>query len=322
MTPQTTPIRVRRSVLITPGDDEHLLRRACESAADVNVIEWEDGVYESRKQAARDLTAAAFAELDWSGHEKVVRINPATTPWWYDDIDAAVRGGADAILLAKSRGAADIKNAADVIGDAERHSGRDEGSVLIWTMIETVDSLVHADAIATASPRVTALFFGGGDLGADLHLKQTQLGAQRTLGPIRYEYIYGYGRVVAASRNAGVDPINMGYTTYTDLEGTKRDAEFSAQFGFTGGLALSPRQLDVINAAFSPSESDVAWARDVLGTFGTANTNDRTVIVVDGEMADGPYVRAAQRILALHEAIVAKDTAQATRTAATTGAAV
>jgi len=293
--------------LITPGDDEHKLRKAAASEADCCILEWEDGVYDARKQVAREITGRALSALDWGDKERLVRINALDTPHAADDIIAAVAHGADAIMLPKVYGADDVLQAAELLTDAERACGRAEGSVRLWTMIETALGLINVEAIAQAHPRMTAMLFGGGDLGADLRFRRVQLGANRFLGPVRYEYIYAYGKFVVAARAAGIDPVNMGYTTYTDLDGTRQDAEYSFQFGFSGTLALSVRQLPVINAAFSPSPDDLAWADEVLGSFADANVDERTVIVVEDEMTDGPYVRSANHVRRLQRAILERD---------------
>jgi citrate lyase beta subunit len=290
--------RLRRSVLITPGNDMPMLAKSAACASDVSILDLEDGVHDDKKEDARACARAALRDLDWHGKERVVRTNSVLTRDGIEDLRAAVEGGADSVLLAKVRTAAEIVTAAGLLQDFEETAGRTT-PVRIWSMIESASALQDVDAIAKASPRMTALLFGGGDLGADLGLKRTQLGTERTLGPVRYEYIYGYSRTITAARVARLDPINMGFTSVHDLEGTRSDAEFSAQFGFSGTLVLSPRQIPVVHEVFSPSETDLSWAREILGDFQTATESNRTVIVVNDEMADGPYVRNASRIVAL-----------------------
>ena len=125
-----------------------------------------------------------------------------------------------------------------------------------------------------------------------------ELGENRTLGPIRYEYLYAQGRLVAAARAHGLDAINTAYLSYKDLEGTRRDARFMAQMGFSGCIAITPRQAPVINEAFTPSDGDIAWAHSVVDDFEeSVRDRERTVIVENDEMVDGPLVVNARRIL-------------------------
>lgn len=302
------PFKLRRSALITPGDDEALLAKSARSAADVAVIEWEDGVFASRKPLARDITASALDRLDWSGREVVVRINGVGSSFFPDDIQAVAALPIAGIRVPKVAGVEDVLKCVDALAAAERSRRPKRLPPLdVWISIESARALLAVEDIARCSPRLAALTFGGGDLGADLGLKRLLLGEGRPLGPLRYEYLYGQSRTIAAARAYGLDVLNMGYTSYKDLEGTRWDAEFAAQLGFSGCIALSVRQLEAINAAFSPSREDVAWAETLLKDFqASTSTREKTVIVVESQMADGPFVRNASRIMAMKQAIDAK----------------
>lgn len=295
-------LRLRRSVLIAAGDKPNLLAKMAVCDADVCIVDWEDGVLPDRKETARGTTHDALRE-DWRCLERVVRTNSPDTPWYAQDVAAAVATGADAIMIPKVMGAADVEQASELIGDAERAADRPSGSVRIWALIETVQAVLDLEAIA-AGPRMTAMIFGGGDLGADLRVRRIQLGGDRRLGPIRHEYAYAMGRFVAAARAGGIDPVSPGYTSYRDLDGTREEAEISAQFGFSGSLAISPRQIGTLNATYRPSAVDMAWANEVL-----AATGDSAVVVVDGGMVDGPFVRNARHLRELDELARARDAA-------------
>ncbi|MFJ8819570.1 HpcH/HpaI aldolase/citrate lyase family protein [Amycolatopsis thermoflava] len=306
-------LRLRRSSLITPGDNEKLLAKTARSVADVCIVDWEDGVVPSRKAAAREITAAALA-TEWACAERVVRTSSMDGAGFADDIRAAVAAGADSIMLPKVENAAQIVRASELIGAAERESGREHGSVEIWALAETVQSVQNADEIA-AAPRMTCLLFGGGDLGADMRLKRIQLGANRTLGIHRYEYFYAYSRMVTAARAEGVDVVVTGFTSFADLEGSRADAEISAQFGFTGALAINPRQLPIYNEVFAPSDADLNWANAVLDAVEKAARDEQAVVVVDGSMVDGPFIRNAQHIRALQDLVDGKRAADEKRLA-------
>lgn len=290
-------LRLRRSVLIAAGDNADLLPKMASSRADVCIVDWEDGVLPGRKEMARKMTHEALQD-HWHCVERVVRVNDPATPWYPADIAAAVATGADAIMIPKVNTGAEIEHASSLIADAENACGRPVGSVMVWALIETAAAILNLEEIA-AGPRMTAMIFGGGDLGADLRVKRIQLGAGRTLGPMRFEYIYAMGRFVVAARAAGIDPVATGYTSYRDLEGTRHEAEICAQFGFAGSLAISPRQIATLHEVFSPSAEDVAWATEVLSTVEAAGEDDLAVAVVDGAMIDGPFVRSARHLRAL-----------------------
>jgi citrate lyase subunit beta/citryl-CoA lyase len=291
-------MRLRRSALITPGDRLDLLRKLAAGRQDVAILEMEDGVYETRKEFARQQIAQVLQDLEWGNRERVVRINTLSSPHGPRDIEVIAAGRPDALLLAKTQGPEDVLEASRLLAAAEARAGLPIGGIRLWSMIESVGALLSVEAICNADPRMTAVLFGAGDLGVDLRVKRMGLGSFRRTGWPAYEYAYGRGRVVAAARAAGLDPIDVGHSTFTDEEGTRRTGEFSAQMGFSGIIVYNPRQVPIANEVFSPPPEDIAWAEEVVAKFDRANaTEERTVVVVDGEMIDGPFVINARQIL-------------------------
>jgi citrate lyase beta subunit len=298
-----TTMRLRRSALITPGDNIELLQKLAIGPEDVAILEMEDGVYETKKEFARQQIARVLQEIKWGNRERVVRINAMDSEHGPRDIEVITAGQPDAFLLAKVQGPQDIEKADHLITQAERLAGLELGSTKLWAMIESVGALLSVEQIC-AMPRMTAVLFGAGDLGVDLQVKRMGLGSFRRTGMPAFEYAYGRGRVVAAARAAGIDPIDVGHSTFTDPEMTRISAEYSAQMGFSGVIVYTPRQLAIVNEVFSPPPEDIAWATEVVTKFDNANQADsKTVVVVDGEMIDGPFVLNARQILARRELI-------------------
>lgn len=289
---------MRRSGLICPGDNAELLQKLPRGAQDFVILELEDGVFETRKEIARQEVSRVLEQLDWKGQERLVRINEMSSAHVARDIHVIAKGRPDAILIPKVQTPKDVQDASALLAQAEREYGLAPGSIRIWAMIETAMALVNVEAIAVADPRMTALLFGAGDLGSDLRLNRIGQGASGRTGWPAYEYAYARGRVVAAARAAGIDPVDVGHAAYGDLETTRRAAEFSTQMGFSGAVVFSPRQIPVVNEVYSPWPEDVLWAHEVLNKYTAANNDvERTVVVIDGEMVDGPFVRNAKYIL-------------------------
>jgi len=300
-------VRLRRSVLITPGIDEEMVRKAIRSEADVVWLELEDGVHPTRKAEGRRIVARLVQELDHQSKERIVRINPIYTRDGPEDIRTIAPSKPEAFLLTKVQDPNEVREADRLITESV---GDTNGTIRLWAMIETAKGLVNVEAIATASPRMDALFFGGGDLSADLQVKRVGLGRARVLPELeglQVELLYGRSRTVAAARAAGLSAIDVSYNNFRDLEGTYRDALYSFQLGFDGKMALSPRQIPPIHRAFAPSEADLDWATRVVAAFEEAGRQGRTVTVVDDEMVDGPFVRSAQLILDRVRAVAARD---------------
>lgn len=296
---------VRRSLLIAPAHKENLLAKLACSPADVCILELEDGVHPSLKDTARASATRQLADLAWGVRERIVRINRVTTADGERDIAALVAGRPDGLLLPKVESEHEIRRAAELLSDAERAAGVAEGTVRIWSMIETAKGLTRVEAICAAHPRVTGVIFGVGDFGADIAVKRLSIGSFRRFPAPSHEYLYARGRVVAAARAAGVDPFDVGHSTFGDADGTRRTAEIAAQMGFAGSVVFHPRQVPIVNEAFSPAEEDVAWAVEIveLVKAEAAKEEAGTIVVVDGDMIDGPFVVNAQDILARHELI-------------------
>ena len=297
--------RVRRSLLIAPAHKENLLAKLAASSADVCILELEDGVHPSLKDVARASAARLLVELDWGVRERIVRINRVTSAAGEADIAALAAARPDGILLPKVESEQEIRRAAELLSAAESAAGVGEGTVRIWSMIETAKGLTRAEEICAADPRMTGLIFGVGDFGADIAVKRLSIGSFRRFPAPSHEYLYGRGRVVAAARAAEIDPIDVGHSTFGDAEGTRRTAEISAQMGFAGSVVFHPRQVPIINEAFTPAEEDLAWATRVVEEIKAeaAKAEANAVVVVDGEMIDGPFLINAQDILARHERI-------------------
>jgi citrate lyase beta subunit len=300
-----TSTPVRRSLLIAPAHKETLLAKLTTSPADVCILELEDGVHPSLKDVARAAAARLLVDLDWGVRERIVRINRVTTAAGERDIAALAASRPDGVLLPKVESEDEIRRAAELLSAAERAAGVADGTVRIWSMIETAKGLVRVEAICAADRRMTGVIFGVGDFGADIEVKRLSPGSFRRFPAPSHEYLYARGRVVAAARAAGIDPIDVGHSTFGDAAGTRQTAEIAAQMGFAGSVVFHPRQVPIVNEAFSPAEDDLAWAAKIIELVKAeaALAEAGTIVVADGDMIDGPFVVNAQQILARHERI-------------------
>jgi citrate lyase subunit beta/citryl-CoA lyase len=296
---------VRRSLLIAPAHKENLLAKLATSPADVCILELEDGVHPSLKSAARASATRLLVDLDWGMRERIVRINRVTAAEGERDIAALAASRPDGVLLPKVESEDEIRRAAELLSEAERAAGVADGTIRIWSMIETAKGLNRVEGICAADRRMTGVIFGVGDFGADIAVKRLSLGSFRRFPAPSHEYLYARGRVVAAARAAGIDPIDVGHSTFGDVAGTRQTAEIAAQMGFAGSVVFHPRQVPIVNEAFSPAEEDLAWAAKIveLVKAEAAMAEAGTIVVVDGDMIDGPFVVNAQQILARHERI-------------------
>ena len=279
---------LRRSKLIVPGDKWELICKAHACGADIIHLDLEDGVTPQGRSLARETVTRALRELQWTAQEAWVRIGHFSEDGVKADLAAAVKGRPSLIYMAKVQGPEDMRRLDELVTLAEADAGIELGSIQIGAVIERIQALHNVEAIAAANSRMGAIVFGVADMANEFGYRQSLLPGQD------YETLYARSRMILAARLAGIDVIDAPFPLFRDLESSEIDARFSARLGFTGKSAISPRQIEGIHRAFSPTEEELAWARKVL----EAEKGGEAISVVDGEMVDKPHFLKAQRIVA------------------------
>jgi len=282
--------RPRRSLLYIPGNNPGMLQNCSIYGSDGVLLDLEDSISISEKDAARKLVKHALLSLDFGTVEKVVRINGRDTPFFEADLAEIVPAAPDAVRLPKVDSAEDVIETDRIISRIEAEHGLAPGSVGIQAMLETARAIVNVNSIAAASPRLVGLTLGGQDLAADLGIKATKLGL---------ELLFARSAVVIAAKAFGLQAFDTVYTDVADLEGLAEAAAISVSLGFSGKAAIHPSQISVIHAAFTPEEKEVAKAAKIVAAAKEAEARGLGVIAVDGRMVDAPVVAQAARILEL-----------------------
>ena len=279
---------MRRSMLFIPGNTPNLLVNSPYLGADAIIFDLEDAVSPAEKDSARILVRNTLRYLDLGGRETIVRINAIDTDYWKKDVEEIVAQGPDILMLPKSSRPEDIQTADAYITQVEERVGGGRHGVRLMPLIETALGVENAFAIATASPRGTALFLGAEDLTADLRCQRTKEGQ---------ESAYARSRLVTAARAADIDVYDTPFTDVNDDEGIWRDAEAARALGFTGKASISPRHIQAINTVFSPSQAEVDYAYEVMEAIRMAKEQGRGAIALRGKMIDAPIVARARRTL-------------------------
>jgi citrate lyase subunit beta/citryl-CoA lyase len=258
-----------RSYLFVPGDRPERIAKARASGADAVIVDLEDAVAPANKRAARDAVAGA---LD-AARPVVLRINGADTAWFAEDARLAAHPGVAAVLLPKA-------GSADAVADVSAASG---GKPLL-ALVETAAGMANLPALA-AAPGLARLVFGAIDFQLDLDLADDDL----ALLPFRMQ-------LVLASRVANLPPPVDGVTTaLDDAARIEADARRARSLGFGAKLCIHPRQVAIVNAAFSPTAAELQWAGRVVAAAAGAGG---AAVAVDGKMVDAPVLARAQRLLA------------------------
>ena len=279
---------MRRSMLFLPGNTPNMIINGDALGADCIILDLEDAVSPDEKDAARLLVRSAMSRMGFSGVEITVRINSIDTDYWKHDIDAIVPLKPDLIMPPKASSREDILTVDAYIAEVERRCGMEVGTVRLIPLIETALGVENAFAIASACPRVAAIFLGGEDLTADLRCRRTKQGN---------EIDYARKRLVCAARAANVDVYDTPFTDVNDDEGIRVDAEYAKSLGFTGKSAIAPRHVKVINEVFSPTEKEIQYARMVFEAIRIGREQGKGAVSLLGKMIDKPIVERARQTL-------------------------
>ncbi|MBQ7768952.1 MAG: CoA ester lyase [Oscillospiraceae bacterium] len=281
-----------RSMLFLPGNNPNMLINGSVLGADAVIFDLEDAVSPAEKDAARVLVRNTLRYMDFTGCQRIVRINSTDTAYWKADLDAVLPEKPELILLPKTGTAQDALTADAYITELEEKLGLPANSVGLMPLIETALGVENAYAIAASCKRIHALFLGAEDLTADLRCKRTKEGR---------EIEYARTRLVVAARAADVEVYDTPFTDVNDDEGIWTDAELAKALGFTGKAAISPRHLEAINQTFSPTLAEIDYAYEVLEAIAMAKAQGKGAIALRGKMIDAPIVARAQRTIEMAE---------------------
>ena len=283
---------IPRSWLFVPADSERKIAKALSGEADAIILDLEDSVTDANKPNARETAAAALTRADSAAMQLWVRINPLDSGLVEADLAAIVAARPYGVMLPKSESGQDIATLRHLLDAEEAKTDIRGGAVKISAVAtETAASLFGLGTYRDASDRLTALTWGAEDLSA-------ALGASSKFdadGALSFTYKMARSLCLAGAVAAEVQPVDSLFGDFRDEDGLRADCEKGRREGFTGKLAIHPAQVPVINAAFTPSATEIAHARRVVELFET--NPDAGTIGLDGKMLDRPHLLQAQRVL-------------------------
>jgi citrate lyase subunit beta/citryl-CoA lyase len=258
------------ALLFCPGDRPERFDKAVK-LADAVILDLEDAVGPDNKPTARLNVVDALHRLD---HDKViVRVNAPSTPWHEDDMRAldALPDVVIMLPMAESPAAVEALRPHPVIA-----------------LCETARGVLAAPDTAAAR-NCSGMMWGSEDLVADLHGRS----GRAPHGGYWPATEAARTRVLYAARAAGIPPIDSVLTDIADLGTLTADSIAAAAYGFAAKACIHPKQIDVVRAAFQPSEEEVRWARNVL----TAASQNNGVFTFEGRMVDEPVLAHAREVL-------------------------
>ena len=292
---------VWRSMLYVPATSQKFIEKAHERGADAIKIDLEDAVAPQEKETARKLVKGAAKLVARGSADILVRINRPVR-MAVADIEASIWPEVCGLVLPKVESADQIDFLCEIISELEEERGLEIGHTKLMVLIETPRGYSNVRSIASSTRRLSAIALGQEDFSAEMGM----------LEPDGMSLLSYYQTVQVAAREAGILPIGYpgSIAEFTDLELFRSNAMIARSLGFDGGACIHPRQVPILNEAFTPTESEIDRAESMVKTYDEAMAAGDGAVAFEGKMIDVPVVARAQRILDIRDRIKEKEKAE------------
>ena len=280
--------RPRRSALYVPGCNQHYLDRARSLPADAVILDLGDPILVASKIESRNNVVEAVKQGGYGSREVIVRVNNLDSIWGHDDIKAVANIGADAILFPNIESADNVHTALKLL-DAAGGS-----NVPIMVMIESPIAVLNAKEIAAASDRIICMMMATSDLTSQLHARVTH--EQSAI-------LTALSMVILAARAYGRCVVDGITSDFKNMHSFEYACRMGRDMGFDGKTLVSPSQIAYSNDAYTPKSSEVAHAREIIRALKEANEKGLGTVVVNDRLVEHHHVKAAERLLRLHDMI-------------------
>lgn len=278
--------------MFVPGNNPGMMADAHVYGPDSIMLDLEDSVSMAEKDTARLLVYNALKSVDYGDTEMVVRINPLNTPYGKKDIEAVVKAGVHVIRMPKTETADEVREVEAEIERVERELGC-LGRTRIMAAIEGARGVVNAFEIATASDRMMGIALGAEDYCANLKTQRSKGGDELRLAR---------ETIVVAARAAGIAALDTVYSNLNDMDTFRAEVEYIKTLGFDGKSIINPRQIEVVNSVFTPTEKEIEKAKAIVAAIKEAEKKGSGVIALNGKMIDRPVVIRAERTIQMAKA--------------------
>ena len=283
-----TEQRLRRTLLYVPGNMPSMLQNMSVFGSDAIIIDLEDAVPHTEKDAARRLVRRFLEGYRERDKEILVRINALDTAWAYDDLREVLPAFPDGVRLPKADTPEVVERLDTLLTEFEEELGVEIGRFRILPSIESALGVINAIEIAQCSTRLLGLAFGAEDYTASMEIERTKTGE---------ELMNARARVVWAAKAAGIQAIDSIFADVSDMDGLRRETELVKGLGYTGKSLVNPRQIEVVHEVFAPKAAEIAHALQVIEAIQRARQMGTGVISLGGKMVDAPVVKRAYRTL-------------------------
>jgi len=303
--------RLQRSELAVPGSSPKMFEKALNSNADYVFLDLEDAVSPNDKLSARENIIRTLNEINWRERGKTisVRINSLDTHYMYRDVVEVVEQAGenlDTILLPKAGTASDVYMLSAMLNQIETSKGF-KNRIGIEVLIETTLGMANVMDIAKngREERLEAMHFGVADYAASCRARTTVIGGLNPDYP-GDQWHAGLSQMLVACRAYGLRPIDGPFGDFNDPESYKDAARRGAALGFEGKWAIHPSQIELANEVYTPPESEVSHAKQILIALEEAAREGRGAAQLNGRMIDAASAKMAENIVNTDNAIQGK----------------
>ena len=279
--------RLRRSRLYLPGNEPKFFINSGLHSPDGIILDLEDSVSPSEKEAARLIVRNALRSVDFYGAERMVRINQI--PYGLEDLKYIVPHNVHVILIPKCESPGQIK---EVENEVRRLKDKNKisGNIYFMPIIESALGVIKAFEIAEASQFNCALAIGLEDYTADIGTQRTNEGK---------ESLFARSMLINAAKASGIQAIDTVFSDVSDTEGLKQSVLEAKALGFEGKGCIHPRQIKTVHEAFAPSPGEIEKAKKIVLAYEEAERKGLGVVSLGSKMIDAPVVKRAHRTIQL-----------------------
>jgi citrate lyase subunit beta/citryl-CoA lyase len=273
--------QLRRSRLYLPGNEPKFFVNAGLHSPDGIILDLEDSVAPSEKDAAQLLVRNSLRSVDFYGAERMVRINQL--PKGLDDLKFIVPNNVNVILIPKCESAEQIHQLEKEVERLKKQY-KVENPIYFMPIIESALGVIKAYEIASASQNNCALAIGLEDYTADIGTQRTNEGR---------ESIFARQMLVNAAKAAGIQAIDTVFSDVADMEALRQSVIEAKSLGFEGKGCIHPRQIKVVHEAFAPTTDEIEKAKKIVQAFEEAEKKGLGVVSLGSKMIDPPVVKRA-----------------------------
>lgn len=284
---KTKKDHLRRSRLYLPGNEPKFYPNAGLHQPDGIILDLEDSVAPSEKDAAQLLVRNTLRSIDFYGAERMVRINQV--PQGLDDLKFVIPHNVHVIIIPKCESRNDVQLVEEKVNELKKlHKIKDD--IFYMPIIESALGVEKAFEIASSSKNICSLAVGLEDYTADIGVPRTKDGK---------ESFAARSKIVNAAKAAGVQAIDTVFSDVDDMEGLRESVIEAKQLGFEGKGCIHPRQIKIVHEALTPTESEIEKAKKIVAAFKDAKRKGLGVVSIGSKMIDAPVVKRAEHIIKL-----------------------